>query len=145
MKLDHLEETAAYHVGSRYFCSFTDHPTFTTDPMHLIFTPGPATVMMFPENLIGLAAKLAVRAWDEADRNMRVMRVQSQSDYLQRLRNSIDAAREKGETTIDGVGIADVNARWLRLRADLFWDEQLIVLNDYTEEKSHSTHSRDHG
>lgn len=113
--------------------------------MQLIFTPGPATVQMFPENLRELAAKLATRAWDEADRNMRVMRVQSQSDYLQRLRTIIDAAREKGEPTIDGVSLGDINDRWHRLRADLFWDEQLLVLNDATDERLHDTHSRIHG
>ena len=100
---------------------------------------------MFPERLQELAKKLSLRAWDEADRNMRVMRVQSQSDYLHRLRATVDAAREKGEPTIDGISLGDVNDRWFRLREDLFWDEQLLVLNDATDERLHDTHSRIHG
>jgi hypothetical protein len=104
--------------------------------MTLPFTPAAPPVHIFPPSHLTMAQKLAETPWPDADREIRVMRAQSQAEYLAGLWGRINHDREQGQLEIaawvDGKSVGDIVDRAKRLSAELFWDEQLLVLNDAT-------------
>lgn len=100
------------------------------------FTPSPPPLHVFPESHRTLAEKLAVTPWPDADREMRVMKAQSQGQYLAELCAKVHGVTRDGmlisRDLIDGVPVAEIIQRHCRLSAELFWDQQLVVLNDDT-------------
>lgn len=86
----------------------------------------------FPEGpLRTRAAKLPM--WDQ-DREMAVMRIQSQREYLGRLRRTTQEAMDQGSAWVAGnqerVAVGDMFKRWTRLTNELAWEEALVVRND---------------
>ena len=85
----------------------------------------------FPEHLQARARKLPM--WD-ADRDMLIMKVQSQREYLARLWRRLKADMHKGEDQVQGVHepvtTAELLIRLKRQTAELAWEEQIIVRND---------------
>jgi hypothetical protein len=124
--------------------------------MTLPFTPTAPPFHVFPPSHLTMAQKLAVAPWPDADREMKVMKAQSQAEYLKGLWGKIRKAEQafadaltqvpaittwqpvtelaeiREVRLVDGVDLSDVLERWRRLSEELFWDEALIMLNDAT-------------
>ena len=86
----------------------------------------------FPEGpLRDRARKLPM--WD-TDRDMLIMRLQSQREYLGRLRRRLKADMDRGEDQVQGVHEPVTTAALLlrlnRQTAELGWEEALVVRND---------------
>ena len=99
------------------------------------FTPSTATLLppeAFPEGpLRTRAAKLPMF---ESDRDMAIMKLTSQREYLGRLWRRLKAAMDRGEDQVQGVHepvtTAALRLRLKRQTEELAWEEQIIVRND---------------
>jgi hypothetical protein len=89
-------------------------------------------VEAFPtEQLRARAAKLPM--WDQ-DREMAIMRIQSQREYLGRLQRLAAQHVHASSTHVQGVHeavpLGVLTNRFTRLHTELAWEEALIVRND---------------
>ena len=105
--------------------------------MSLPFTFTATTPVLIPPEafptpeLQARARKLPM--WDN-DREMLIMKVQSQREYLVRLRRTTQSAMDDQSTVVQGVHervrVETLHKRWLRQTQELAWEEQLLTRND---------------